>query len=316
MTSEYSYPKHKINVLLLEKISSAARDKLSETGYSVREIPRALGEEELLEEIQDVHVLGIRSKTKVNAQHIAQAKKLLVLGCFGVGTNQVDLSAATKKGVPVFNAPYSSTRSVAELAIAKIFVLARQLGDKNNKLHQKYWDKSSAGAIEVRGKTLGLVGFGHIGQQVGVMAESLGMRVIFYDKVTRLPLGNSRQVESFEELLKTSDFVSLHLPALSSGKPLVGEKEISLMKTGSFLLNLSRGSLIDIAALRKALESKHLAGAALDVYPVEPKTNQEEFDSGLAEVGNMVLTPHIGGSNLLKPREILGLRWLVLSRSL
>jgi D-3-phosphoglycerate dehydrogenase len=296
MSETHSFPKDKIKILLLENVHQAAVSRLKEAGYAVKEIGKALGSEELMEEMADAHVVGIRSKTKITAEHIQNAKRLLTIGCFGVGTNQVDLSAATDCGVPVFNAPFGNTRSVAELAIGNLIALARKMGDVNNKMHSGQWSKSAKGSIEIRHKTLGVVGFGHIGQQVGVMAEALGMNVIFYDKVRRLALGNARQVETMDALLAESDFISLHVPAMPGGKALIGQKEFSMMKKGSYVLNASRGSLIDFNALKEAISSKHLGGAALDVFPDEPKTNEEAYDCGLCGVENILLTPHIGGS--------------------
>jgi len=296
MAKELSYPKHKIKILLLEGVHQVAVDKLRDCGYAVKEIVKSLSPDELMEEIRDAHVLGIRSKTKVLPEHLNEAKRLLVIGCFGVGTNQVPLEHAMRCGVPVFNAPFGNTRSVAELAFACIINLARKVTDKCTKMHQGLWDKSAKGAIEIRGKTLGLVGFGHIGQQVGVLAEACGMRVVFYDQLRRLPLGNARQVDSMKDLLAESDFISLHVPAMAGNRPLISTAELQQMKRGSYLLNLSRGSLIDFSALKEALQSGHIAGAAVDVYPSEPKTNSEPFSCELTGVENVILTPHLGGS--------------------
>ena len=296
MSNPNAFPPSSINVLVLEKVNQSAVEIFKEAGYSVKEVPKSLGEEELLEAISDVHILCIRSKTKVTEKHIAAGKKLLAIGCFGVGTNQVAKDSATSAGVAVFNAPFASTRSVAELAIAGVMSLARKMGDCNNNLHSGRWEKSPVGAFEVRDKILGLVGYGHIGQQVGLLAEALGLRVIFSDLMTRLPLGNSRQVESMKAVFEQADFVSLHVPAQPGGGALVGEEEISWMKKGSYLLNLSRGSLVDIDALKKALESEHLGGAMLDVYPDEPRTGSEDYSPALRGVRNALLTPHIGGS--------------------
>jgi D-3-phosphoglycerate dehydrogenase len=296
MDKELSFPKHRIKFLLLENIHQVAFERLREAGYSVEGIGRSLPSEELLSELRDVHVLGIRSKTKITREQIEGAKKLMAIGCFGVGTNQVDLGAATSAGIPVFNAPYGNTRSVAELAVGNIIALARKSADRNHKMHQGFWDKTAKGVHEVRDKVLGIIGYGHIGQQVGILAEALGIRIIFFDMMRQLPLGNSRQIESLDELLRESDFVSLHVPALRSGKALFGEKELRKMKKGSYILNTSRGSLIDLAALKKVLEEGHLAGAALDVFPDEPGSNKEEFHCELAGMENVILTPHIGGS--------------------
>lgn len=290
------FPKSKIKVLLLEKINPSAVEAFKENGYAVTEVPKSLSESELLEAIKDVHILGIRSKTKVAASHIEAAKNLLAIGCFGVGTNQVDKEAATAAGIPVFNAPFASTRSVAELALAGILNLSRKLGDCNTNLHSGKWKKSAVGAFEVRDKVLGILGYGHIGQQVGLLAEAIGLRVVFYDMMKRLPLGNSHQVDSMKTLFETADFVSLHLPALPSGEALIGEKEFGMMKKGSYILNLSRGSLVDLEALKVAIEAGQIAGAMLDVYPNEPRTNEEDYASELKGVENCFLTPHIGGS--------------------
>ncbi len=296
MTKHVSYPKNKIKFLLLEKIHPVAVGKLQESGYLVHEIPRSLSEEEMLEEIRDAHVVGIRSKTRITAAHLQEAKRLLAIGCFGVGTNQVALDAATSLGIPVFNAPISNTRSVAELGMAAILMLARKIGDKNNQMHQGIWDKSSEGANEIRGKTLGILGYGHIGQQVGLMAEAMGMEIVFFDRIKKLPLGTAKQVDTMADVLKTSDFVTLHVPSSSQNKALIGKAELALMKRGSSLLNLSRGDLVDMAALKEAIQSKQLGGAAVDVFAKEPKTNKEEFRCELTGLENVILTPHIGGS--------------------
>lgn len=296
MSGETSYPKNKINFLLLENIHEVAVQKLKAAGYSVEVIGKSLAPEDLAEKLREVHVLGIRSKTKVGELSLQGANRLLAIGCFGVGTNQVDLTAAAKMGVPVFNAPFGNTRSVAELCISHVISLARKAAERNCKMHQGFWEKSAKGSKEVRGKTLGLVGYGHIGQQTAILGEALGMRVIFYDTVTKLALGTAKQVESLDRLLEEADFVSLHVPALPGGKALMDKAKIQRMKKGSYLLNLSRGTLIDFAALREAIETQHLAGAALDVYPNEPKTNSEEYDCGLRGLSNVILTPHLGGS--------------------
>lgn len=296
MSEKLSFPKNKIKIALLENIHQDAVAALKDEGYDVQEIPKSLAPEDLMEVISDVHILGIRSKTKVNAEHFKNANKLLALGCFGVGTNQVDLDAARAAGVPVFNAPHGNTRSVAELTLGNIIMLARKAADRSMKVHQGRWKKSASGSYEVRGKTLGLVGYGHIGQQVGILAEAIGMNVIFFDMVKRLPLGNSTQVASFGELLKQTDFLSLHVPAKPDGTALIAASEMAQMKKGSYILNLSRGTLIDFAALKEAVESGQIGGAAIDAYPKEPKTNDEAFETELAGVENVILTPHIGGS--------------------
>jgi D-3-phosphoglycerate dehydrogenase len=296
MDRELSFPKNKIKILLLEGIHDVAVERLRESGYAVESNPKSLTAEELLDVIPDVHVLGIRSKTKVNSQHFTAARRLLAVGCFGVGTNQVDLDAAAGSAVPVFNAPYGNTRSVAELTIADVIFLARRAADKNCKMHNGIWSKSAKGAREVRDKVIGIVGYGHIGQQVGLLAEAVGMRVLFFDMSKRLPLGTAKLAESFDALLAESDFVTLHVPAMPNNRPLISRDEIAKMKDRSYLLNLSRGSLIDFTAVKEAVESGKLAGAAVDVYPAEPKGNNEPFACELAGVENVILTPHLGGS--------------------
>lgn len=295
MDCQYSFPKNKIKIVLLENIHEAATKKLKDAGYCIELIPKALSSDELIEVIKDAHVLGIRSKTKVTEAALSHASRLLCVGCFGVGTNQVDLDAARVRGIPVFNAPYSSTRSVAELAIGFIIMLARGVGFRNNKLHQGLWEKSAKGCHEIRHKTLGLIGYGHIGEQVGLMAESLGMRVLFYDKTKKLPLGNAKAIDDMYEVLRESDYVSLHVPGIP-GKPFFGAKELSEMKKGGALINLSRGSIVDLDALKDAIASGHISGAGLDVFPVEPKSNKEEFRCEVTDVDHVIMTPHIGGS--------------------
>jgi D-3-phosphoglycerate dehydrogenase / 2-oxoglutarate reductase len=294
--STTSFPKEKIKVLLLENIHESAGDMFSSEGFSVERLTSALSESELKKRIADVHVLGIRSKTQVTAPALAEARRLLALGCFCIGTNQVELATANRRGVPVFNAPFSNTRSVAELMIAEIVMLARQLGDRSREVHEGKWRKVATGSYEIRGKTLGIVGYGHIGRQVGVLGESMGMRVIFYDRATKLPMGNNRTCNSLAELLGEADFVSLHVPATRETHEMIGPEELAQMKRGSYLLNASRGTVVQIPALVAALKSGHLAGAAIDVYPEEPETNGEGFVTPLQNVPNVVLTPHIGGS--------------------
>ena len=304
MDKQYSYPKNKIKILLLEKIHDAAEQILRNSGYDVETVERALSETELGEKIADVHVLGVRSKTSVTAKHLELGKKLLGVGCFSVGTNNVDLDAATQVGVPVFNAPYGNTRSVAEMTISNILSLSRQIAHKSRLMHNGVWQKTAEGSFEIRDKTLGIIGYGNIGQQVSVLAEAFGMHVYFYDVVKKLPLGNSRQLETLDEVLEKADFLTLHMPALPGAKVFLGESEIARMKPGSFLLNAARGSLIDIEALCQALDSKHLAGAAVDVFPDEPKSNQESFVSPLVDRENVILTPHVGGSTEEAQRNI------------
>jgi D-3-phosphoglycerate dehydrogenase len=287
-----------IQVLLLENIHASAHEIFEENGFVVEAIPASLPEDVLVEKVRDVQVLGIRSKTQVTARVLAAAERLLTLGCFCIGTNQVDLQTAKLRGVPVFNAPFSNTRSVAELVIAEVIALARQLGDRSREVHEGRWRKVAAGCYEVRGKTLGIVGYGHIGAQVGVLAEAMGMRVIFYDIATKLPMGNNQPVATLNELLAKSDFVTLHVPATPQTDRMIGGEEIARMKKGAYLLNLSRGSVVQIPALAAALKSGRLAGAAIDVYPEEPESNSDGFHSELRGMPNTILTPHIGGSTV------------------
>ncbi len=291
-----SEDKKDIKILLLENIHKAAVEALESEGYSIETSPNSMSEDELIERIKGVDVLGIRSKTKITAKVIEAADKLLGIGCFGIGTNQVDLKAATSAAIAVFNAPYGSTRSVAELAVAGILNLARRAGDANLNMHAGRWEKSAKGAHEIRGKVIGIVGYGHIGEQVGLLAESMGMNVIFYDMAKRLALGNAKPVSSFGQLLAESDFISLHVPAQPNNAALIGANELAMMKKTACIINLGRGSLIDLAALKQAILNKEIAGAAIDVYPAEPKSNSEAFQCDLAGVPNVFLTPHLGGS--------------------
>jgi D-3-phosphoglycerate dehydrogenase len=285
-------------ILLLENIHPVAREMLAAEGFSVELLATALKEDELKARLQGVSILGIRSKTRVTAGVLAAADKLLAVGCFCIGTNQVDLADANRRGVPVFNAPFSNTRSVAELIIAEIISLARQLGDRSREVHEGRWQKVATGSYEIRGKTLGIVGYGHIGRQLGVMAESMGMRVVFFDVATRLPMGNNVTCASLDELLGVADFVTLHVPETPQTKEMIGPDEIAKMKRGAFLLNASRGTVVVIPALAAALKSGHLAGAAVDVYPEEPEANGQGFESELRGLANVILTPHIGGSTM------------------
>jgi len=285
-------------VLLLENVHSSAHELFEENGFEVESLTGALPDDVLCEKVRDVQVLGIRSKTQVTARVLAAADRLLTLGCFCIGTNQVDLQAARLRGVPVFNAPFSNTRSVAELVISEVIALARQLGDRSREVHEGRWRKVSAGCYEVRGKTLGIVGYGHIGSQVGVLAEAMGMRVVFYDVATKLPMGNNRACATLAELLSLSEFVTLHVPATPQTHRMIGPEEIARMKKGSYLLNLSRGTVVQIPALAAALKSGRLGGAAIDVYPEEPETNSDGFTSELRGMPNTLLTPHIGGSTV------------------
>lgn len=297
MHSITSFPKDQIKVLLLENIHASATELFDAQTFQVENCSGALKEQELISKIQDVHVLGIRSKTQISDAVLQHAKRLLSIGCFCIGTNQVDLVAANRAGIPVFNAPFSNTRSVAELVIAEVIALARQLCDRSQEVHRGSWRKTASGCSEVRGKTLGIVGYGHIGSQVGVMAEMLGMRVVFYDIATKLPLGNNKSIPTLEQLLGQADFVTLHVPATVQTDMMMGARELAQMKRGSYLINLSRGSVVDIAALAEALKQKQLAGAAIDVFPEEPEGNSDGgFKSPLQGLDNVILTPHVGGS--------------------
>ncbi|UCX06019.1 phosphoglycerate dehydrogenase [Shewanella glacialimarina] len=295
--AKHSLDKDKIKILLLEGVHQSAVDVLERAGYTNIEYHKAsLGESELLESIKDAHFVGLRSRTQLTAEVLSHAEKLVAIGCFCIGTNQVDLAAAEKLGVPVFNAPFSNTRSVAELVIGEIIMLMRGIPQRNAQCHRGGWLKSANGSVEVRGKTLGVIGYGHIGTQLGILAETLGMRVIFFDIEDKLPLGNASQIHSLETLLATADVVSLHVPETPQTKDMFGEKEFSQMRKGSFFINASRGTVVDIDALAQAVKSEHIAGAAIDVFPVEPKSNDDEFVSPLRGLDNVILTPHIGGS--------------------
>jgi D-3-phosphoglycerate dehydrogenase len=285
-----------LKVLLLEDIHASASELFSAPDFEVERIRTALPEAELRQRIADVQVLGIRSKTHVSAASLGAARNLLTLGCFCIGTNQVDLAAANHAGIPVFNAPFSNTRSVAEMIVAEIVMLARHLGDRSREVHAGIWRKVATSSYEVRGKTVGIVGYGHIGRQVGVLCEMLGMRVVFYDHATRLPMGNNRACATLDELLVESDFVTLHVPGTPQTHEMIGAEEIARMRRGACLLNASRGTVVQIPALAAALRSGHLAGAAVDVYPREPESNSDGFVSELQDLPNVVLTPHIGGS--------------------
>ena len=296
---KHSFAKRRIKFLLLEGIHAHATDALAHDGYaSVRSLAKSLTGDALKAALQDVHFLGIRSRTELTEEMLAAAPKLTAIGCFCIGTNQVDLAAAARRGIPVFNAPYSNTRSVAELVLGEIIMLLRGIPEKNALVHRGGWTKSAEGSVEVRGKTLGIVGYGHIGTQIGILAEQLGMRVIFHDIAGKLPLGNPRAVPKLAALLAESDVVTLHVPETPQTKNLLGRTQIALMKKGAHLINAARGTVVDLEALADALERGHLAGAAIDVFPVEPKANDEEFSSALRRFDNVILTPHIGGSTL------------------
>lgn len=291
-----SFPKQKIRILLLENIHPVAKDELTQAGFDVELKSGALRETELAEIIGGYHLLGIRSKTQVTKKVLEKADKLLTVGCFCIGTDQVDSQAAKSLGVPVFNAPYSNTRSVAEMVLAEMICLSRQLFDRSQNAHSGGWDKSAAGSKEVRGKTLGIVGYGHIGSQLSVLAEALGLEVIFYDIVKKLPLGNAKQMGTLSDLLAKADFVSLHVPDTASTRGMITSRELGQMKKGAYLINASRGLVVNIEHLATALKEKHVAGAAVDVFPEEPASNNEKFVSPLQGLSNVILTPHVGGS--------------------
>lgn len=292
-----SYPKEKINVLLLENISEKAVQNFVRSGYSsVKKLTKALPEEELAEAIKNVHVLGIRSKTQITPTVLAAAKKLQSIGCFCIGVNQVNLDEATQNGVAVFNAPYSNTRSVAELVIGAAIMLIRRIPDKNAAAHNGIWMKEAKGSYELRGKTLGIIGYGNIGSQVSVLAESLGLKVIFYDVETKLPLGNATDSKTLKDLLAKADIVTLHVPETAQTKNLINKSNLKSFKKGAILINYARGEVIDLPALRKAIEEEQIAGAAIDVFPVEPEKNGDRFETPLQGLPNVILTPHIGGS--------------------
>ena len=292
-----------VKVLLLENINQTGQTILQKEGYQVESLKSSLAEDQLIEKIRDVHVIGIRSKTQLTANVLKHAKNLIVIGCFCIGTNQVDLKYAAQNGICVFNSPFSNSRSVAELMVGEIIGLARQFSDRSMEMHNGVWNKVSAGCWEVRGKTLGIIGYGHVGSQLSVLAESLGMHVIYYDVVPLMGLGTARQVSSLDDLLQGSDFVTLHVPELEETKNMISMAQIEKMRNGAYLLNASRGSVVDIPALIKAMQGGKLAGAALDVYPDEPGGNGNTFNSQLNDwaedlrnLKNLILTPHIGGS--------------------
>jgi D-3-phosphoglycerate dehydrogenase len=294
-----SLDKSKIKFLLLEGLHPSALQVLQNAGYSqIESLSGALPQDELIQRIADAHFIGIRSRTQLTAEVLAHAHKLVAIGCFCIGTNQVDLNAARDRGIAVFNAPYSNTRSVAELVLAEAILLLRGVPEKNAVAHRGGWLKSAENAYEARGKTLGIVGYGAIGSQLSVLAEALGMQVVFHDVVAKLPLGNARQAASLQDLLAQSDIVSLHVPELPSTQWMMGAAEIAAMKPGSILINASRGTVVEIEPLADALKAGKLLGAAVDVFPVEPRTNKDEFVSPLRGLDNVIITPHIGGSTL------------------
>lgn len=295
--SKKSLAKNKIRILLLEGLHPSSLETFESHGYTnVESLKTSLPEDELIEKIKDAHFIGIRSRTQLTENVFKAAKKLIGVGCFCIGTNQVDLAAAEKRGVVVFNAPFSNTRSVAELVLGQIILLLRGVPQRNAMAHRGEWNKSALNSYEARGKTLGIIGYGHIGTQLSILAEHLGMRVQFFDIEDKLVLGNSTQVKTMEQLLSTSDVITLHVPETVHTQDMIGQKEIALMKDGAILINAARGTVIDIPALCEGLESKKLNGAAIDVFPVEPKSNSEKFESPLLKFDNCILTPHVGGS--------------------
>lgn len=292
-----SYPKEKIKVLLLENISDLAVKNFQSQGYvSVEKLTKALTEDELVKAIKDVHILGIRSKTMITPKVLAAATKLQAIGCFCIGVNQVNLQSATEHGVAVFNAPYSNTRSVAELVIGLSIMLIRRIPDKNKAAHQGIWMKDAKGSFELRGKTLGIIGYGNIGSQVSVLAEAMGMKVLFYDAETKLPLGNAVDGKTLKEVLGKSDVVTMHVPDTTQTRNIINKTTIKYFKKGSILINYARGEVVDLDALRKAIIEGHIAGAAIDVFPWEPEKNGDAFQSPVQDLPNVILTPHIGGS--------------------
>lgn len=302
-----SLDKSKIKILLLEGIHQSAVDNLLNAGYTnIETLSTSLSEDELVEKIRDVHFIGLRSRTQLTERVFAAAERLTAVGCFCIGTNQVDLNAALERGIPVFNAPYSNTRSVAELVLAEAIMLLRGIPEKSTRAHQGGWLKSAKNSHEARGKTLGIIGYGSIGAQLSVLAESLGFDVLYYDVITKLAMGNARQVGSLEELLARADIVSLHVPDVPSTRWMIGRDQLALMKQSAIFINASRGTVVDIEALAEVLESGKLLGAAIDVFPVEPKGSNDEFVSPLRGKENVILTPHIGGSTL-EAQENIGI---------
>jgi D-3-phosphoglycerate dehydrogenase len=297
MEAKTSYPKDKIKVLLLENISETTVNNFKKAGYlSVEKLSKALTESDLIQKIKGCHILGIRSKTTITLPILDAAEKLQAIGCFCIGVNQVDLLKATEKGIAVFNAPYSNTRSVAELVIGSAIMLIRKIPDKNLAAHNGIWQKESNGSYELRGKTLGIIGYGNIGSQVSVLAEALGMKVIFYDAETKLPLGNASDARTLREALAKADIITLHVPETTQTKHLLNKNNIRHCKKGAVIINYARGEVIDLYALKKEIEAGHISGAAIDVFPVEPEKNGDIFETPLQNIPNVLLTPHIGGS--------------------
>lgn len=292
-----SYPKDKIKIVFFENISDTAIKIFKDAGYvDIKKFSGALPEDQLIQEIKDAHLIGIRSKTLITERVLQHAKKLQAIGCFCIGTNQVNLQAATKKGIVVFNAPYSNTRSVAELIIGASVMLIRRILDKNKAAHEGIWSKDAKGSFELRGKTLGIIGYGNIGSQVSILAEAMGMKILFFDAITKLPLGNAVSKKSLKELVSKSDIITLHIPETSQTKNLINKALLKHFKKGSILLNYARGEVVDLHALKQSLESGHLSGAGVDVFPWEPEKNGDRFESPLQGLSNVLLTPHIGGS--------------------
>ncbi|MGV6987422.1 phosphoglycerate dehydrogenase [Testudinibacter sp. P80/BLE/0925] len=297
MSAKVSLDKAKIKFLLLEGLHQSAVDSLHDAGYTNIEYhAKALDDADLIETIKDAHFIGIRSRTHLSAEVLQHAQKLIAIGCFCIGTNQVDLEAAKQRGIPVFNAPFSNTRSVAELVLGEILLLMRKIPQANAEVHRGLWNKSATGSHEVRGKKLGIIGYGHIGSQLSVLAEAIGMRVYFYDLENKLPLGNAQQIRTLEELLSTCDVISLHVPENDSTKNLMSKERIEQLKENSILINAARGTVVDIDALANALDSGRVLGAAIDVFPTEPASINDPFESPLCRFDNVILTPHIGGS--------------------
>ncbi len=295
--ANHSLDKEKIKILLLEGVHPGTVESFKSAGYSnIDYLKTSLAEDELKERIKDAHFVGLRSRTQLTEAVLDAADKLVAIGCFCIGTNQVDLNAAEIRGIPVFNAPFSNTRSVAELVLGELLLLLRGIPERNAKAHRGEWQKTANHSFEARGKRLGIIGYGHIGIQLGIIAEGIGMQVSYYDIENKLSLGNATQVASLQELLNSSDVVSLHVPETLQTRNMLGAEELAMMKPGAILINASRGTVVDIDALAAALASKHIAGAAIDVFPIEPKSNDEEFVSPLREFDNVILTPHIGGS--------------------
>ena len=302
-----SLDKQKIHILLLEGVHKSAVEAFEAAGYSnIEYLKGSLPEDQLKEKVSQAHIIGIRSRTQLTAEVFQHANRLMAVGCFCIGTNQVDLGAAVEAGVPVFNAPFSNTRSVAELVLAEAIILMRGIAKKNAQAHLGIWNKSATDSYEIRGKQLGIIGYGSIGSQLSVLAEGLGMKVCFYDVTTKLPLGNATQISSLNDLLASSDIVSLHVPEIPSTVNMIGAKQLATMKPGSVLINASRGTVIDIDALAGSLKQGHLAGAGIDVFPLEPRSNDDEFISPLREFDNVILTPHVGGSTV-EAQENIGL---------